>query len=84
MRSHVQVLTYFAMMLPGSAMLVVYLRPLLGLNTADGFEVSSTSKMSWFASRFCFWSDISVLYVKYCMQVAYLDLVSRHDDFPMR
>lgn len=33
--------TYFAIMLPGSAILSVCARPLVGLKIADGFEVSS-------------------------------------------
>lgn len=37
--------TYLAMMLPGKAMLSVCCRPLVGLKTAEGFEVSTAPFM---------------------------------------
>jgi len=48
------------MMLPGSAMLKVWLRPAVGVNTADGREVSTAcgSPLSA-ASRFRFWNGVN-------------------------
>lgn len=44
----------FAMILPGIAMLRVYLRPSFGSKTAVGFEVSTSDPMAGSGSRFRF------------------------------
>ena len=40
MEEHVS--SYFAMILPGTAILTVHFRPSRGVNSADGFDVSSS------------------------------------------